>query len=194
VLKNRLCRFFNTKYLGMEPSSKPPQIVRELMSVGVATCSPDTPLPLIAQILLEKNLDTLVILDSGEGHALGIVGQVELANAFSRQDVSALKAGDIMRDGVPQVPPDIPLIAAVQIMQDQGVRSLFIMHHAGGIEYPAAFISYRHILRYLAAYKDGNWQPEALTDLGIKADRQSPLEVFIQRREAARAKNLPKKQ
>jgi predicted transcriptional regulator len=177
----------------MVDSSTPPQLVRDLMSVGVATCSPETALPLIAKILIEKNLDALVVLDSGEGHALGIVGQDELIEAFSRQDAHLLKAEDIMRDGVPQVPPEIPLTAAVQIMDDLGVRALYIIHHASGIEYPAAYISYRHILRFLAAYRDGEWQPDALRDLGIQADRQSPLEVFIQRREAARARNRQKK-
>lgn len=158
-----------------------PQLVRDLMTVGVATCSPDTPIADIARILLEKGLDALVVLDQGEGHALGMVSQDELVRAYDRPDARSLVAEDVMRDKVPQVPPEIPLTAAAQIMRDQGVRALFIMHHASGIEYPAAVISYRHLLRYLAA-KDG----EDLRDLGIQAERQSPLDVFIQRREEAR--------
>ncbi len=94
-----------------------------------------------------------------------------------------------MHAGVPQIPPDIPLAAAAQIMQDQGVRALFIMHHAGGIEYPAAYISYKHLLRYLTANQDGQLHTESLQDLGIQAERMSPLEVFLLRREAARQKN-----
>ena len=176
----------------MTENTQPPQFVRDLMSVGVATCSPDTPVVQIAEILLEKNLEALVVLDDGEGHALGVIGQDELIKAFVRGGAENLKAEDIMRDGTPQIPPDIPLAAAAQIMQDQSVRVLFIMHKAGGIEYPAAYISYRHLLRYLTAYKDGQWQANALNDLGIKADRQSPLEIFIQRREAARERNRRK--
>jgi predicted transcriptional regulator len=168
---------------------KLPQIVRDLMTVGVATCSPDTPASHIAKILLEKNLEALVVLDHGEGHALGVVSQDELVNAFSRAQAANLTAEDVMRDGVPQIPPDIPLTAAAQIMRDLGVRALFIMHHASGIEYPAAFISYKHILRYLSALQGGEWHADDLADLGIQADRQSPLEVFIQKREAARQKN-----
>ena len=89
-----------------------------------------------------------------------------------------------MRDGVPQVPPDIPLVAAAQLMQDLKVRTLFLMHHAGGIEYPAAMISYKHLLRHLAADNEAE-----LRDLGIRAERKTPLEMFIQRRDAARNKN-----
>lgn len=156
-------------------------LVRDLMTVGVATCSPDTPVVDIARILLENRQDSLVVLDKGEGHALGVVGQDELVQAYSRQDVMALKAEDVLREGVPQIPPEIPLTAAAQIMLDQGVRAVYIMHHSAGIEYPAAVLSYRHILRYLSAR-----QGEDLCDLGIQAERQSPLEVFLQRRDAAR--------
>ena len=69
----------------------------------------------------------------------------------------------------------------VAIMQDQGTRALFLMHHAGGIEYPAAVPSYYYLLRYLAADSD-----EELHDLGITAARQAPLEAFVNRRDAAR--------
>ncbi|HEX7972880.1 MAG TPA: CBS domain-containing protein [Anaerolineales bacterium] len=167
----------------MTENSSSPQLVRDLMTVGVATCSPETPIVDIARILLDKGLDALVVLDQGEGHALGMVSQDDLARAYTRPDARQLKAEDVMSDGVPQVPPEIPLAAAAQIMRDQGVRALFIMHHAAGIEYPAAVISYRHLLRHLAA-QDG----EDLRDLGIQAARQSPLDVFIQRREEARRK------
>jgi CBS domain-containing protein len=157
------------------------QLVRDLMSVGVATCSPDTLICDIARLLVEKSLEAVVVLDPVEGNALGIVSQDELVRAYTRADARSLRAEEIMQDMVPEVPPDIPLAVAAQIMQDHCVRALFIMHHAAGIEYPAAFLSYRHLMRHLAA-KEG----EDLRDLGIQAERQSPLDVFFQRREEAR--------
>lgn len=162
-----------------EPAA--PFLVRDLMTVGVATCTPDTPVADIARLMVDKDLEALVVLDGEEGHALGVVSQDELASAHSRSDLRELKAEDVMRDGVPQVPPEIPLTAAAQIMRDQRVRALFIMHHSAGIEYPAAVLTYRHLLRYLAARN-----PEELRDLGIRAERESPLEVFLRRRDAAR--------
>jgi predicted transcriptional regulator len=131
--------------------------------------------------MLEKHLDTLVVLDGGEGHALGIVSQEDLVQAFEEENAKNLRAEDVMQDSVPQIPPDIPLTAAVKIMRDKGVRALFLMHHAGGIEYPAAVISYRHILRFLAARNDIE-----LRDLGIQAERRTPLEIFVERRDAAK--------
>jgi CBS domain-containing protein len=155
-------------------------LVRELMTVGVATCPPDTSIVEVTRLLLDEELEGVVVLDR-EGHAVGVVTRDELVRAYSRDDCRSLTAEEVMRDGVPQIPPDIPLSAAAQLMQDQGTRVVFLMHHAGGIEYPAAFLSYKHFLRHLVAQDE-----DELSDLGIAAARQLPLEAFVQKREEAR--------
>lgn len=160
------------------------KLVRDLMTVGVPTCTAETPVIDVARKLLEEGWEAIVVLDGLEGHALGVISQDELIKAYIHAENGNRTAGEIMRDGVPQVPPDIPLAAAAQLMQDLKVRALYLMHHAGGIEYPAAMISYKHLLRHLAANNDSE-----LRDLGIRAERQTPLEMFIQRRDAARNKN-----
>ncbi len=170
----------------MMPEAKPqPQFVRDLMTVGVVTCSPATPLREIAGMMVEKCLEAVVVLDPEERHAVGWVGQAELVKALTSLDVETTKAEDVMDVQVPQVPADIPLVTASQIMIDQGVRVLFVMHHAAGIVYPAGVITFAHILRYLAASES-----DQLKDLGIQAERKTPIEIFIERRDAARKKNL----
>ena len=159
-----------------------PQLVRDLMTVGVETCSRETPIEVLARSVLKNDGADIVVLDNG--HALGVVGKTQLMEAYTRTDYPELTAGDIYREGVPQVPPDIPLVAAAQIMLDWGVTTLFLMHHAGGIAYPAAMISYRHILRHMISQED-----KELSDLGIYAARQAPLDAFIQRRDAKKHKN-----
>lgn len=165
------------------PETPIPSLVRDLMTVGVLTCPPQATVTEIARLLLDHDLDAVIVLDDGK--ALGVVGQDELVAAFSRQDAKSLTAIEVMREGVPQIPPEIPLTAAAQIMRDQGVRTFFLMHHAAGIEYPAAAISYKHFLRLLAAEDS-----DELNDLGIKAERVLPLEEFIKRREASRENNI----
>ncbi len=165
------------------PETPLPHLVRDLMTVGVLTCTPQATVPEIAKLLLDHDLDEVIVLDDGK--ALGVVGQDDLVAAFSRQEAKSLTAVEVMREGVPQIPPDIPLTAAAQIMRDQGIRTFFLMHHAAGIEYPAAAISYKHILRALAAE-----DIEELKDLGIKAERVLPLEEFINKREASRERNI----
>lgn len=158
-----------------------PKLVRDLMTVGVQTCAPDTPLKELARLMLETGCESIVVLD--EGHALGVVGENELVASLGWEDRGALTAADVMREGVPQLPPDIPLAAGALLMRDMGMRTVFLMHHAAGVEYPAAYLSYRHLLRYLAAESE-----DELRDLGIYARRQAPVESFIRRRDEARRK------
>jgi hypothetical protein len=89
-----------------------------------------------------------------------------------------------MQDEIPQIPPDIPIRAAAQLMLDQGVRVFYLTHHAGGIEYPAAQVMYKHLIKHLASQSE-----EEIKDLGIRAERKSPLETFIERREANKKLN-----
>jgi CBS domain-containing protein len=153
------------------------------MKVGVATCAPETPVTEIAHLLREQGIEAVIVLDQEEGQALGMVSQNELVATFIREGANArfLTAEQVMLDEIPKVPPDIPLQAAFQIMRDSGVRVAFLMHHAGGVQYSAASLSYNHILRYLEVKDDSE-----LSDLGISSDRISPRDAFIQKRDAAR--------
>jgi len=156
-----------------------PKLIRDLMSVGVPTCGLDATICDLTRWFLEKDIEGAVVLDEN-GHGAGVVTRNELIKAYARNSDEQLTAGQIMDENIPRVPPDIPLKTAAQIMQDQGVRVLFLTHHAGGIEYPAAFITYNHLLRHLAAQDE-----EDLRDLGIKAERESPLDTFTRRRDEA---------
>ena len=124
----------------------------------------------------------MCVLDA-EGHGIGVVGDDELVLAYAREGYETLTAEDIMSEGVTELPADISLALAAQMMKDKGIRIAYMMHNSAGIIYPAAYISYRHILRHMAA-KDEN----ELKDLGLAAERKSPIEQFIERRDEARQK------
>ncbi len=171
-----------------EPNVTNRKLVRDLMTVGVPTCPPDTPIVDLTRLMLEKNWEAVVVLDGEEGHALGVVSQDELVKAYEREEARSLKVEDVMTEGIPQIPPDVPLTVAAQMMIDQKVRAFFLMHHAGGVVYPAAMLTYRHILRHLAAQSD-----DELKDMGIAAARKAPLEQFIEKRDAAKAAAVKKK-
>lgn len=157
-----------------------PELVRDLMTVGVPTCKITTPVVDIARFLIENNLEEMVVLgDEGEG--VGVCGFEELVSAYNRDDVRELTAEVIMREGVPELPSDIPLKLAAQLLKDKNVRVAYMNHNSAGIIYPAASISYKHLIRHLAANDESE-----LKDLGINAERKSPLEQFIERRDEAR--------
>jgi CBS domain-containing protein len=157
-----------------------PELVRDLMTVGVPTCKTTTPVVDIARFLIENNVEEMVVLGE-EGEGVGICGYKELVNAYEREDVRELTAEEVMSEGVPELPSDIPLKLSAQLMKDKEIRVAYMNHNSAGIIYPAASISYKHIIRHLAARDESE-----LKDLGIDAERKSPLEVFIERRDEAR--------
>lgn len=154
------------------------------MTVGVPTCKRDTLVSEIARFLLEHEVEAMCVLDE-EGHGIGVVGHEQLVQAYGRENAGSLTAEAVMVEGVPEVPADIPLSVAAQIMQDKGTRIAYLLHNSAGITYPAAYVSYRHLLRHLAARDETE-----LKDLGLAAERKSPIAQFIERRDEARRRNL----
>jgi len=158
------------------------KLVRELMTVGVPTCKWETPVKDVTRFLLEHHVEAMCVLDA-EGHGIGVVGEQELVSAYGKDNLDELKAEDIMSEGIPELSPEIPLTVAAQMMKDMGNRIAYMMHNSAGTIYPAAYISYRHILRHIAAKDESD-----LKDLGLAAERKSPIEQFIERRDEARRK------
>jgi CBS domain-containing protein len=150
------------------------------MTVGVPTCKLSTPIVEIARFLLEHNVEEMVVLGS-EGEGVGVIGYEELVRAYKDEPLDQLTAEEVMREGVPELPADIPVVLAAQMMRDQGIRVAYMLHNSAGIIYPAASISYRHILRLISAKDETE-----LKDLGLAAERKSPIEQFIERRDEAR--------
>lgn len=159
-----------------------PELVRDLMTIGVPTCKTTTPVVDIAQFLVDNNVEEMVVLGE-EGEGVGVCGYKELVSAYNLEDVRKLTAEDIMSEGVPELPSDIPLKLAAQLLIDKDIRVAYMNHNSAGIIYPAASISYKHLVRHIAAI-----DVSELKDLGINAERKSPLEQFIERRDEARKK------
>lgn len=152
------------------------------MTVGVPTCKLDTPIADIARFLLDRHIEAMCVLD-GEGNGIGVVGIDELVNAYRHADARSLTAEDVMTEGMPTLPADMTLTLAVQFMRDKKTRIAYMTHNAAGIIYPAAYITFRHIIRHLAAKDE-----KELKDLGIAAERKLPIEQFIERRNESRKK------
>lgn len=159
-----------------------PTLVRDLMTVGVPTCKLDTPIADIARFLLEHHVEGMCVLD-GDGNGIGVVGIDELVNAYSREDARTLTAEDVMTEGMSTLQADMTLTLAVQFMCDRKTRIAYMTHNAAGIIYPAAYITFKHIIRHLAAKDE-----KELKDLGIAAERKLPIEMFTERRDEARRK------
>lgn len=147
-------------------------LVRDLMRIGVLTCREDTPLPEVARLLVEHNVAALVVLDE-DGNAVGWLDEEHLARVVDRGH-ERLTASDVMDEEVPEVPPNIPAVAAAQLMLDRGIGQVFVTHHAGGIKYPAAMFSLQDVCRLIAGMGRG-------PGIGVGAERPSAVDLFKHR-------------
>lgn len=158
----------------------PDKLVRDLMHIGVPTCPVQTLLVEAARTLLAKQLEALIVLDE-HGHAIGMLSRREVAVAYAQAGLNesgfeTLVVADVMRADIPKVPADIPATAAVQLMLDQDVREIYVMHHEGGIRYPAAVLRFEDVLRFVSARTEAD-----LVGMGSGAARKSPIDIFKER-------------
>ena len=154
-------------------------LVRDLMHVGVMTCSANTPVVEAIHLLLNQNLESVLVLDDN-GHTAGVFGRREAIKIYTNQtnagNWQTLTVADAMQTNILEVPPDIPATAAAQIMLDQDTRDIYLLHYAGGIGWPAATFRFDEVLRYLGAESD-----EEVAAMGVGAPRKSGIEFFRDR-------------
>jgi arabinose-5-phosphate isomerase len=123
------------------------KLVRDLMKIGVPTCRSDAALPEVAQIMTRENADAVIVMD--EFGAAGVVSQSDLARAYAR-NYRLLTAKDVMTDRIISIAPESALTAAANLMQDERVHQLFIMHEHPGPSRPSAVITMRALVREMA--------------------------------------------
>ncbi len=123
------------------------RLVRDIMKIGVPTCKREDNLIAVARIMAQENADALIVMD--EFGACGVISQSDLAHAFSR-NYALLCAQDVMHDQIVAVEPDAPIMTAANLMQDEKVHQLFVMHQHPGPSRPSAVITMRAIVREMA--------------------------------------------
>jgi CBS domain-containing protein len=117
------------------------------MKIGVPTCALETPLAEVARIMVRDQADSLIVMD--EFGACGIVSQSDLVRAYSR-NFMLLAAKDVMTEKITSISPEAPLTSAANLMQDERVHQVFIMHDHPGPSRPNAVITMRAIVREMA--------------------------------------------
>jgi pyruvate-ferredoxin/flavodoxin oxidoreductase len=104
--------------------------VADLMTEGAVTCRPDTPLAEVHDLLSEKQISCVVVVDE-EGEMVGLLSTTDLARAQSlagRMDHSLpdLRAEHLMTPDVLTTRPEEPLAEAVERLVDNRVHRLVV--------------------------------------------------------------------
>jgi CBS domain-containing protein len=118
------------------------------MTIGVPVCREAETCGAVRARLARHPVPVVVALDD-DAMACGWLTLARLAEADPDTPVGA-----VMEEAIPTVPPDIPAAAAAQLMRDQGVDYLFLMHAWPGEPRPSAVIARLAIEQRLAAHTD----------------------------------------
>ena len=124
------------------------KLVRDIMKIGVPTCDVNAKLDEIAKIMMRDGADAVIVMDEEDG-AVGVVSQSDLIRSFTR-NWQLLTAKKIMTEKILTVEPVSAITAAANMMQDEKVHQVFIMHEHPGTGKPSAVVTMRAIVREMA--------------------------------------------
>jgi CBS domain-containing protein len=159
---DKLCGFFNcTPNELLLYSKEPPRslvverreimrdkLVRDVMHRKVISCRVDTPLKEVAHRMHEAQVNALVVVDES-GDLCGIVSQTDLVKVVEK-DWEHLVAENVMTSEVVTIVPDIPVLAAVELMLDNRVHRLVITQGGLAPRRPVGVLSMTDIVREMA--------------------------------------------
>ena len=107
----------------------------DVMTPRPACCTPDTNLVDVAQMLVERDVGAIPVVDPSTGRPIGIVTDRDVATraVASGADARTLTAGDCMTTSVVSVPLDADFDAVLDAMAANQVRRLIVVDDHGGV-------------------------------------------------------------
>lgn len=147
-------------------------IARDVMTTRVVTVGPETPVREVAQLLLERRISAVPVVDA-DGRILGIVsegdliGRPEIGPPRRRSWWLALLGGagegaaeyvkahgghakDVMTPGVVSITEDAPLGEVAQLLEERRIKRVPVVHQGKLV----GIVSRADLLRALASAKD----------------------------------------
>ncbi|HEX2467589.1 MAG TPA: CBS domain-containing protein [Solirubrobacterales bacterium] len=112
----------------MSPASLSDSRVSEVMRHGVLTCQPETPLEVVARMMSEHRVHSVVVsnLDGVSESAWGIVSDVDVLRA-APEGGRDRAAGEIAGTELLTVAPDETLEHAAQLMAEHEITHLVVV-------------------------------------------------------------------
>ena len=107
--------------------------VRDIMTANPACCGPGTPIPHVAQLMVEFNCGEIPVVDPGSGTLVGVITDRDIAcRAVARnENPLLLTARDCMSSPVVTVTPDMSIDDCCQAMETAQVRRVPVVDDRG---------------------------------------------------------------
>jgi CBS domain-containing protein len=125
--------------------------VAEAMHAGVVTCSPGTPLGLVAQMMASHRIHSVVVWGDAEPDAegvWGVVSDLDLIGVAATEDIAFRTAGGSAHTPAVMIPHDESLRKAAQLMHEHSTAHLVVVERDS--VNPVGVLSTLDIAAYLA--------------------------------------------
>ncbi len=119
--------------------------VRDLMHLGIISCTPDDTIGTVAKVMVEKEIHAVVVMDT-LGKAIGVVSQTDMVLARQGRtpdQARAMLASEVMTPGCATCDADMLLSDAVSLMTGRRMHRLVVTEK----EKPVGVISMTDVVR-----------------------------------------------
>jgi crotonyl-CoA carboxylase/reductase len=119
--------------------------VRDLMHLGIISCTPDDTIGTVAKVMVEKEIHAVVVMDT-LGQAIGVVSQTDMVLARQGRtpdQARAMLASAVMTPGCATCDADMLLSDAVSLMTGRRMHRLVVTEK----EKPVGVISMTDVVR-----------------------------------------------
>jgi CBS domain-containing protein len=104
--------------------------VADVMTPGIITCAPETPLESVAELMATHCIHAVAVSGVGANHLVwGIIDSLDVVRALHQPDAGALHAEAISRASALSIAPDAPLADAARLMYERNAGHLVVVDH-----------------------------------------------------------------
>ncbi|MEA1894387.1 MAG: CBS domain-containing protein [Euryarchaeota archaeon] len=124
------------------------KMIRDVMTRGVSTVSPETPIKDIAVMMAHRCLSGVAVIGV-QGDALGFISELDIVKVLHKPNLKQLTAEDVMSSLLLAIAPDATLGQAAKIMGKEHIHRLLILSEkgVGASQRPIGILSTSDIVR-----------------------------------------------
>jgi len=123
--------------------------VKDIYHKGVIFCRPDTPLQEVVRVMADTDIHAIVVAEKEGAEPMGVVSHTD-AIAHYGEDLSQIKASDVMTPHVITIPEEATIPEAVQKMLESHIHRLVVVDEEG---VPLGILSTTDIIRDMRGSK-----------------------------------------
>ena len=124
--------------------------VREAMHEGVLSCSADTPLSSVAELMAARGVHCIVVTGADDLAVWGVISDLDLVAAAGVRDLDAQSAGASAATSALTIHPGDTLRRAAQVMTEHAAAHLLVVDDTSGK--PVGVLSTLDMARVLAEH------------------------------------------